>query len=58
MLNSDGPEHKNLLNNLENCLNFNLDVTNQQYQNARRGLMEERIKFWKKFKGNGKGSED
>ena len=29
MLNSDGPEHKSLLNNLENCLNFNLDVTNQ-----------------------------
>lgn len=50
MLHKDGPEHKHLLEHMENSLNFNLDVTQHQYANARRGLMEERIKFWKKFK--------
>lgn len=49
MLNKDGPDHKHLLEHMENSLNFNLDVTQRQYANARRGLMEERIKFWKKF---------
>lgn len=50
MLNEDGPEHKALLEDMEKALNYNLDVTQQQYARARRCLMEERIKFWKKFK--------
>lgn len=54
MLNKDGPEHKHLLDHMENALNYNLDVTDKQYANARRGLMEERIKFWKKFKNTDK----
>lgn len=52
MLNVQGPEHKELLEHMEQALNYNLDVTQQQYANARRGLMEERIKFWKKFKND------
>ena len=54
MLQCDGPEHKMLLDHMENSLNYNLDVTQKQYANARRELMEERIKFWKKFKNNNK----
>lgn len=54
MLKEDGPDHKQLLDHMENSLNYNLDVTQQQYANARRDLMEERIKFWKKFKDDDK----
>ena len=54
MLYKDGPEHQKLLNDMENALVYNLDVTSKQYANARREIMEERIKFWKKFKQEGK----
>lgn len=54
MLNKEGPAHKDLLEHMEGALNHNLHVTQQQYANARRGLMEERIKFWKKFKNTDK----
>ena len=40
MLKKDGPEHRQLLEHMENSLNFNLDVTQHQYANAMRSLME------------------
>ena len=40
-----GPDSKDLLNNMRTSLEHNLKITESQYAAARRGLIEEQMKF-------------
>lgn len=44
-LDEEGPKQKELLKNMQHSLNHNLMITEKQFANARRGLIEEQIKF-------------